>query len=46
MPRRTPTISRWKNYYMAKAGKWYFAYIVEDDTIIVVDACHAQNMHE
>ncbi len=24
--------------------KWYFAYTIDDDTIIIVDACHAQNM--
>lgn len=41
--RREPTISRWK-YYMANTDKWYFAYTIEDDTIIIVDACHAQNM--
>lgn len=42
--RRVPTISRWKNYHMAHSGKWYYAYIIDDDTIFVVDACHAQNM--
>ncbi len=42
--RREPTISRWKDYYMANTDKWYFAYTIEDDTIIIVDACHAQNM--
>ena len=45
--RRQPTISRWLGYYMANTDKWYFAYIIEDDeTVIIVDACHAQNMHE
>ena len=44
--RRQPTISRWDGYYMANTDKWYFAYIIKDNTIIVVDACHAQNMHE
>lgn len=44
--RRQPTMSRWKGLYMAKAGKWYFAYKVEGDTVYVYDACHAQNMHE
>lgn len=44
--RREPTISRWTGLYMANTDKWYFAYKVEDDTVIVVDACHAQNMHE
>ena len=44
--RREPTLERWKGYYMANTDKWYFAYIIKDNTIIVVDACHAQNMHE
>ena len=26
--------------------KWYYAYTIEGDTVTVVDACHAQNMHE
>ena len=42
--RREPTISRWKDYHMANTDKWYFAYTIEDDTITIVDACHAQNM--
>lgn len=45
LPRRTPTIVQWKDYYMANTDKWYFAYIINDDTITIVDACHAQNMH-
>lgn len=44
--RREPTISRWEGYHMANTDKWYFAYTVEGDTVTVVDACHAQNMHE
>lgn len=44
--RREPTISRWKGYYMANTEKWYFAYTLKDNTVTVVDACHAQNMHE
>ena len=44
--RREPTISRWKGYYMANTEKWYYAYTLEGDTVTVVDACHAQNMHE
>lgn len=44
--RRNPTISRWRGYFMANTNKWYFAYTIEDDTITIVDACHAQNMHE
>ena len=44
--RREPTLSRWADYYMANKGKWYYAYVIDGDTITVVDACHAQNMHE
>ena len=44
--RRKPTISRWKGYMMANTDKWYFAYIFDGETVTVVDACHAQNMHE
>ena len=44
--RREPTISQWADYHMANTDKWYFAYIVEGDTITVVDARHAQNMHD
>ena len=44
--RREPTISRWAGYHMAHKGKWYFAYTIDGDTIIVVDARHAQNMRE
>ena len=29
-----------------KTDKWYYAYAIEGDTIIVVAACHKQNMHE
>ena len=44
--RREPTISRWAGYHMANTDKWYFAYTIEGDTITIVDACHAQNMHD
>ena len=44
--RRQPTVSKWLGFYMANTDKWYFAYIIEDDTILIIDACHAQNMHE
>ena len=44
--RREPTLSRWADYHMANKGKWYYAYVINGDTITVVDACHAQNMHE
>lgn len=43
--RRDPTIERWRGYYMANIDKWYYAYIILDDMIVVIDACHAQNMH-
>ena len=42
--RREPTIKRWKSYHMANNDKWYFAYTIDNDTITIVDACHAQNM--
>ena len=44
--RREPTISRWAGLYMANTDKWYYAYKIDKDTVTVVDACHAQNMHE
>ena len=44
--RRSPTLKRWAKHYMANTDKWYFAYTIDNDTIIIVDACHAQNMHE
>ena len=31
---------------MANTDRWYFAYTIEKDTVVVHDACHAQNMHE
>lgn len=46
LPRREPTITRWKGYHMANTDKWYYAYTFDGDTITVVDACHAQNMHD
>lgn len=46
LPRREPTISRWAGCYMANTDRWYYAYRIDGDTIIVMDACHAQNMHE
>ena len=44
--RRKPTIEQWQksNWNMAQADKWYYAYIIENDTITIQDACHAQNM--
>ena len=44
--RREPTLSRWAGYYMANTDKWYYAYTFDGETVTVVDACHAQNMHE
>ena len=46
--RREPTLSKWKEkgYHMANTDKWYYAYTINGDTVTVVDACHAQNMHE
>ena len=48
LQRREPTISRWKGLFMATSRdrKWNFAYRIEEETIYVEDACHAQNMHE
>ena len=43
--RRKPTLQRWQGYHMANAGKWYYAYTIDGDNIIIEDACHAQNMH-
>ena len=47
LPRRRPTLKRWQKegWNMANAGKWYYAYTVNEETIIIQDACHAQNMH-
>ena len=44
--RRKPTMRRWAGYHMANTDKWYYAYTIEGDTITIVDACHAQNMHQ
>ena len=44
--RREPTLTRWDGYHMANTDKWYFAYTFDGETVTVVDACHAQNMHE
>ena len=46
LQRRNPILKRWKNFFMANTEKWYFAYTIEDDTVVVEDACHVQNMHE
>ena len=46
--RRKPTVIRWQQegWHMANAGRWYYAYTIEDDTVTIHDACHEQNMHE
>lgn len=44
--RRKPTLSRWEGYHMANTDKRYFTYTITDDTITIVDACHAQSMYE
>ena len=44
--RREPSLSRWSAYYMANTDKWYYAYTFDGETVTVVDACHAQNMHD
>ena len=44
--RREPTLMRWTGYHMANTDKWYYAYTFDGDTVTLVDACHAQNMHE
>ena len=31
---------------MANTKKWYYAYVIDGDTILIKDACHAQNMHD
>ena len=47
LPRRKPILTRWQEqgYHMANVSKWYYAYTIDDDTITIQDACHAQNMH-
>ena len=44
--RREPSLSRWSGCYMANTDKWYYAYTFDGETVTVVDACHAQNMHD
>ena len=46
LARHKPTLMRWTGYHMANTDKWYYAYKIEGDTVTVVDARHAQNMHE
>lgn len=42
--RRTPSINRWKGYYMANTDKWYFAYVFKNNTIYIIDAEYSANM--
>lgn len=42
--RRSPTIKRWEGCFMANTKNWYYAYKIFDNVIVVIDACHAQNM--
>ena len=44
--RRKPLLKRWAGFHMANTKKWYYAYLIVGNTIVVEDACHAQNMHE
>lgn len=46
LSRRKPTMKRWEGYHMAHAGKWYYAYTINGDTITIEDACHENNMHD
>ena len=34
-----------KYRHVFDAGKWYYAYTIDNDTITIEDACHEQNMH-
>ena len=43
--RRKPMLKRWEGFHMANKGKWYFAYTFDGETVTVIDACHAQNIH-
>lgn len=43
--RRAPLLPEWEGCYMANTNKWYFAYKVFDDVVVVIDACHSQNMN-
>lgn len=48
LPRRKPSMQRWHGLYMttSKDKRWNFAYRIQDDTVYVEDASHAQNIHE
>ena len=40
-----PILDKWKNYSRVVVDKWNFAIDIKGDKAIIVDACHAQNMH-
>ena len=42
--RRKPTVERWQGWNMAHVGNWYYAYTIDDNTIVIHDASHTQNM--
>ena len=39
-----PYLNSWQEYKRITLGKWNFAVEVKDNTIIIVDACHRQNL--
>lgn len=39
-----PILEKWKGYGRVVIGKWNFALDIKDNKVIVVDACHQQNM--
>lgn len=43
---RTPTLLIWRDFLMAQTPIWYFAYLVKDDVVLVIDACHKNNMSD
>jgi len=40
-----PLLDKWENYSRVVVDKWNFAIDIKDNKVIIVDACHAQNMH-
>lgn len=40
-----PGLNKWKGYGRVVIGKWHFAIDIKDNKVVVVDACHQQNMH-
>lgn len=39
-----PVLEKWKGYGRVLIGKWNFAIDIKDNKVIIVDACHQQNM--